>query len=361
MLLFKLGYVERDDLGVKIAEGNVLNIASCYIYDSLWTSVASSLNFVPKADVIEPRATVKVCVLGDNRVGKSSFVWRLSGLKVPGSDEVEKGVENVKKADSVVIGGFCKKRSNRTAAFATASSAVAEKGSDVLHAAPTTVKHLKGKYYLSISSVPLEVSQTWIARNIVSCDLVVLMFECGHVESLETVLELEKLLPPNIPRIFLASKSDLLPVSRSVASAVGNAEDDITRRHEIVLQKITLHLQEEGLLPVQMLSSTTGDGICSTVASIASIMEDPETAIPVKHRRQQTTSSWLSTKSVAVVAAAVGIMAMTLIIRYNKDLKAWIKDLMHSNKGRKIVSPMNFNVSNYFLSEFQSHKRIETI
>mmetsp|Transcript_11413 Transcript_11413/g.18714 ORF Transcript_11413/g.18714 Transcript_11413/m.18714 type:complete len:882 (-) Transcript_11413:302-2947(-) len=119
VLLFQLGYVERQDLGLVVTAGTVLDVQHClrahrqYVksspfYRTLWLS--------PVPQVPAARGVLQVAVLGGNGAGKSSFVWRLSGLRAPGlgARDVEMGADylhRVKYNDTIVVGGFPQRRS----------------------------------------------------------------------------------------------------------------------------------------------------------------------------------------------------------------------------------------------------------
>ena len=61
-------------------------------------------------DIIYPRQILKVTIIGDNGVGKSSLIWSLSGLRPPGIGLVEMSVNYEKYTDSIVVGGSLIKR-----------------------------------------------------------------------------------------------------------------------------------------------------------------------------------------------------------------------------------------------------------
>lgn len=194
-----------------------------------------------------------------DEAGKSSFVWNLSGLRAPGSfdKDVEKGIEYPKSEDSIVVGGFfCYRTEERSSNGIDKSEHLVDPSpvlSSSTHSVETTERtppygdlnssghdkerndgnkagkrvslsmgengDLTGKGtttspsqrpFVCIAAVPYQFAADWLAHNRDACDLVVLMYQCGDEGSLRQAMELEKRLGPDVPRLFVASKSDLV-------------------------------------------------------------------------------------------------------------------------------------------------------
>ena len=240
---------------------------------------------------------MKVAILGDNGVGKSSFVWQMSGLRPPGvtldEEIIERPLDYPKPLETIVIGGCSRPLTNNHHHH---------------HDHEQPPQSLTDPYFLSLAAVPLEHSSIWLTHHLASCDLIVFMFQCGESETLTTVLELEKrFLPKHIPRVFLGSKIDLFMKDKAaVASSGGNLLSlnssrtnnnnnsgevvqagntdvlvhDLQREHEEILQQIALHTQETSLPPALFISTFDSTGIQESVQLMQEIFACPEVAIP---------------------------------------------------------------------------------
>lgn len=71
---------------------------------------------------------------------------------------------------------------------------------------------LSSPFYVYVSAIPFHFVSDWLMQQQLqrdSVDLFILMYQCGDESSGATALNLEKLLPPEAPRLFIGSKSDL--------------------------------------------------------------------------------------------------------------------------------------------------------
>eukprot|EP00601_Ochromonadales_sp_CCMP2298_P020292 CAMPEP_0173324208 /NCGR_PEP_ID=MMETSP1143-20121109/30931_1 /TAXON_ID=483371 /ORGANISM="non described non described, Strain CCMP2298" /LENGTH=750 /DNA_ID=CAMNT_0014268231 /DNA_START=156 /DNA_END=2408 /DNA_ORIENTATION=+ len=320
-LLFKLGYVEREDLGVLASAGPLLRVQQQVLahqkysfYDSLWLR--------PMVDLPPRRDVLQVCVLGDNGVGKSSFVWRLSGLRAPGiGGDVELGVDYSKYNDCIVVGGCSQRLADVLSSRGVASpisgsvkkwgepSGKAKQQAEAVRAEQDEVLRLavSDTYHLSIAAVPLDHVETWLAQCAAGCDLVLLMFQCADLESLRTAIALEERLPKDVPR-----------------------REQVLAEHEAVLEAALLHTQEQQLPAPQLLSTLTGEGLPAAYEQMVEVATDPHRGLPRASRAPRKSGVSISTLR---ILSAVGIFSLSVVmLRYNKEVKDWIRQVCDSTR-----------------------------
>ena len=388
MLLFKLGYVERVDFGITVSSGSMLRVqkqALLALPRAVTAASPRAVDFnisrpwfaLTSTKVTAParRSTLQICILGDNGVGKSSFVWNTTGLRAPGiGGDVEMGADYAKYSDSVVVGG-CALRLDEVLAMSqqrnapSRSSAAAEAHKILLSAV------LPPTFYASVAAVPLEHVEKWLERSAASCDLVVLMFQCASAASLRTAMALESKLPTTVPRLYIATKTDtILSIEtgtggsggssggvgtpgggagggvfvpgRSAHSSSGSLksgggggggsgggeygnDSKVSREqrqaaHEAVLQTATLHISDNNLPPLALISTLTGDGMTDARSLIVDVATDPIKGMPRKNVK--VGQSFMPSLKV-VVATVAAISVTTLLAVYNKEVKDWINKL----------------------------------
>jgi hypothetical protein len=157
------------------------------------------------------------------------------------------------------------------------------------------------------------------------------------------VLQLERELPLRIPRIFIGTKADLLynqsyssgfidPNSHQASMAIGMQHmKELRQTHEMVLQTIALHLQEEELPPVILTSSSTNTGVPETLDLVRAIIHDPTIAIPVKSKKIKTTNYQTP---IIIVSSVVGVVSLSyLAIKYNQEMRHALHNAVDSAKG----------------------------
>lgn len=340
ILLFKLGYAERGngDYGIIPSAGVVVDVIPKFArrrsqFAVFYRRVIATLiggksrqNASFKAQTeLHPKQVVRVCILGDNSVGKSSFVWHVSGLTPPGSlsssrnNILERGAEYEKPIETIVIGG-CAQTASAIQPAANTAAAV--------------VEHLTSpSYLLSLSAIPLEHVKKWSTKSLSSCDIAILMFQCGDANSLQLAYELEEMLPTKLPRIFLGSKVDFFvsPKSNVNVSLLNSSKMHVDKleMHEKVLQDVTLHLMENDL-PNVILTSTQDEGIAITDALqlIHNVLQAPLTAIPLKHRPRPLKFYQQPSTAIAISAAigVASVAAMFLVSSSSyKEVKEWFE------------------------------------
>jgi hypothetical protein len=299
-----------------------------------------------------PRRTIRVCILGDNRVGKSSFVWHVSGLRPPGLDaDLEVGTDYRKPIDHIVVGG-CQQTSMRSPALSqvqhnTSSSLLvsgtgsAPAGATVMGTSSTTAAtllavtlapHLTSRYFISFTAIPLDHYQRWKAKGLPLCDAAILMFQCGSVDSLDIAMNMEQSLPLDLPRIFVGSKADLIRSSRVLSSHSPKSQpSELEDGHRIVMDKINAYTQSEGLAKVTLVSTMEEtQGITETLDNLRSVVVTPEWGLPIANRRalQKKPQKLLDDPRV-LISTAVGFMSLTaLLVYYRKEVNDWMSSLM---------------------------------
>jgi hypothetical protein len=263
------------------------------------------------------RSVLKVCILGGNSVGKSAFVWHVSGLRAPGIEDVEIGANNTKFQDTVVIGGFY--RSNDQGNNSKRLRMENNSSSDGI---------LADSCFAVVHAVPLHKEKDWLDTNILSCDVVVLMYQCGDEESLETAIRIEKTLPTRVPRLFFASKYDTVVTKVALDSQRGgrnqsHAETENNaqlQRHVDVYRQASKYVQERQLPAIQQLSVVTGEGVSAACSMLFEVAAEPERALPVTEKKvlaNQRFSRGLFTG----LTIALGVVSVSLIVRYNKEIR----------------------------------------
>lgn len=373
ILLHKLGYVFRADYGLQVSEGPVYSL-----YRRLHKKPERSWRMFFYKDVPAlplPRRSIKVCVLGDNNVGKSSFVWHVSGLRPPGTNEdVELGTDYPKPVDNIVIGG-CRQTSVRpsslsmhlpttgaipqntsaTASFnvggamngSGATMAVTTPATTAAMVSVTLAPHLTSPYFISFFAIPVEHYDHWVVKGVSNCDVAIVMFQCGSLESLDMALDIEQALPIDLPRIFVGTKLDLVRPVRSSPSTINspsntskiNEMDDaeiqpkqiLLAEHSKVMDKITAYTQAEGLPKVTLISTVEEtQGISDTLDNLRSVLVTPEWGLPLTNRRalHKKPSSLLENPRF-LISTTIGFVSLTAaLVFYRKEVKDWMNSLI---------------------------------
>jgi len=374
-LLFRLGYVDHQDYGIVPSSSTLLNVANQYALQKQSPSSSSSSSSssfsissfffsTPIKDYL-PRQMMNIYVLGDNRIGKSSFVFAMSGLRTPGGgnyhEDIEKGIEYAKPIEAIVTGGYTDRIGrNNTSSSATAlttnsttnntnnryyhtSTTSSSSSSSTGYATHSLLSPVTFPYYLSITAIPLDYFNIWLEQCVSNCDLVLLMYQCDDMKSLQTVLDMEKSLPLTIPRVYLANKIDLLHQPQN--SMLSN-----NPAYERVLQKISLHTQDQQLLPVLPISIMTNEGMTETIQAIQTIVQQPQLAIPKKENPYHHIP-YYQQPIVYLSAAAISMISLSvMIVKYNQEIQTWVRDMMET-----VIFPITNNwLSNMKLLVFPS-------
>lgn len=360
--MHKLGYVFRADFGLQVSEGPVFSL-----YRKLHQKPVSSwktLLYKEIPPLLLPRRTIRVCILGDNRVGKSSFVWHVSGLRPPGVDaDVEVGTNYPKPMDHIVVGG-CRQSSMRSSTLSqlqnntsfSPGAVSAPVGTMIGNssvaaaamAAVTLAPHLTSPYFISFSAIPMDHYQRWMMNGLPNCDAAILMFQCGSMDSLDAALDIEQSLPLDLPRIFVGTKADLVRSSRIVSpNSPKSRLSGLEEQHRRVMDKIYAYTQSEGLAKVTLVSTMEEtQGIAETLDSLRSIVVNPEWGLPMGNRKalQKKPRMFLENPRI-LISTAVGFVSLTaLLVYYRKEVKDWMSSLMIQTRElmSKWIGPVGF-------------------
>lgn len=285
VLLHKLGYVERADLGLVASGGTCLQLRDkCAATPPMRWWPGSGTTALPR-----PRGTARVCVLGGNGVGKSSLVWYASGLNPSEASG--------KACEAIVVG-----------------SSLMALGDD--SGSGGEYPHLCDPLCVVLAAVPMDHVQRWCTAHLLSCDVALLVFQVGDMASLQTALELERALPDHLPRIFVAHKADLL------AHRPG-----LLQKHESVLESAQLHVRDNDLPAVLCTSTASGEGMAEVLAAVRQAVLVPETAQPRRYVPQQ--QAWVSSRSLGLLAlGALSLSAGFYAFRRNEQIKAALTGLL---------------------------------
>ena len=163
--------------------------------------------------------------------------------------------------------------------------------------------HLTSPVSIIATAIPELYAFAWMARHGTSCDAIMIVFEGGSLESFQSAIKFEEVVPESVPRFYVATKSDL-GEHRGKTSA-GNAM--------AVARVVDEYLAEHGLPPLLVVSSVTGEGMDVLLSSILDLSaQRGETGIPLGIRRKRESEAFNRTvfKVTLVVAAVVGIGAL---------------------------------------------------
>lgn len=377
VLLFKLGYVERDDLGVVPSSGPMQSVLSQAAAASAEPSFIRRLISSRRPEAPTARSVLQVCVLGDDGVGKSSFVWQVTGMRAPGLvGDTDLGVQYAKFSEAILVGGWTEHHQHQHHVSGTQRPPTPQPQSLSGTGSGTNLTHLPIRanvpggvgstsdagahnkaplrsvltdpYQVSVTAVPLAQVEAWLETSVKSCDLVVLMFQCANVKSLSTAIILDAKLPPQVPRIFLASKSDTVPSPQvlslgahspsSQRGEFGNqtraTRESMKAMHEKVLQEAASHLQARGLPPLALLSTLTGDGVVDAQHLIVDVATCPERGLP---KDKPKAASGISVTASTVLwatglVASLGGLSVWLLWTYNPKARDWINEWLANTK-----------------------------
>lgn len=233
VLLYRLGYADQSDLGIQVNEGRLSN------------------SFNRKA--ISNRTVLHVCVLGDVGVGKTSFLRALSGLNRSSTDilsETGSSSGDLENKSGVFMHGSCYRYISGHSSSSSSSSIV-----------------LNNTVYIVATEVPFKEASTWLQGHGESYDAVVLLFN-DIIISFETAKQLEALIPENVPRLYYANIFDQEKQLSASSSTNAGAK----------------YVTENELMPLQLISTKTGEGISEAITALTNVISCPELGIPKSQR-----------------------------------------------------------------------------
>jgi GTPase SAR1 family protein len=397
-----------------------------------------------------PRKLIRIGILGDRGVGKQSFIWRVTGLTPPGSISltssmmtvesslsIERGAgDYAKPIDSVLFGGCMQSlqthsnhnnnnnnhnsnnisNNNNTInnsynhLIATAVTSFSHYATTTLSTLTTTTpttpttntsntssttQHIASEYFLAMMALPLDEFQRDATQYLQVCDLIILMFQCGNQDSLNTVYLVEEQLPQDLPRIYIGSKSDLVVSSTSTTMTTTNAVPITTtsptnlpttpsiksvsqskttspaalpslplpqpqevinvEEHERILQQLQHHLQEQHVSTSILLTSTIETStLPDTLQRLQEIIIHPQLAIPNIQEESSSSQASLSSStststsssatthlattftsppSVAILSATLGIASLAVaFVYYKQEVREWMDFMVKTSK-----------------------------
>lgn len=144
--------------------------------------------------------------------------------------------------------------------------------------------------------------------------------EDNRSNSLQAAIQLESLLPPSLPRIYVGNRSDLLESKTTVqcirttgwnrgSKSVGAGDDGAQK----ALQPAFEHISKHQLPPLIFVSPLSGEGIGELRNEIFKVTAHPHLGIPAGHRRKERNNKfvWVAGRvmcavvTVALIATAV--------------------------------------------------------
>ena len=284
VLLYRLGYADQSDLGIQVNEGRLSN------------------NYNRKT--ISNRSVLHVCVLGDVGVGKTSFLRALSGLNKSGTDDslsesmISNNSDILESKSGVFMHGSCYRYiTGHSSSSSSSSSSIV----------------LNNTVYIVATEVPFKEAANWLQGHGESYDAVVLLFNDIMI-SFETAKQLEALIPENVPRLYFANIFD--QEKHISASSSANAG--------------TKYVTENELVPLQTISTKTGDGISEAITALTDVISCPELGIP-KSQRDAKIRKVFRTRLFYTISAlgAISLVATATVIylRKNEDINTKISNL----------------------------------
>jgi len=283
-LLYRLGYADQIDLGIQVSDGRL-----------------SSNSFNRKT--ISNRSVLHICVLGDVGVGKTSFLHCLSGLNKKykednlSDDRTLTSItssEILENKSGIIMHGSCYRyitghSSEQYSSFTQSSNIV-----------------LNNTVYIVATEVPFKEATNWLQGHGDSYDAIVLLFN-DIIITFETAKKLELLIPENVPRLYLANVFDQEKHLSSNSSVNAGSK----------------YVSENELMPLQIISTKTGDGISDAITSLTDVITYPELGIP-KSQRDAKVRKLFRTRLFYTVSAlgALSLIATgsILYLRKNEEL-----------------------------------------
>lgn len=173
-------------------------------------------------------------------------------------------------------------------------------GSRQFSFAPLSVPHAKFQSPVTIvtTSVPELCLFSWMVRHGQSCDVVVLTFDLGSLDSFQSAMRFEQLVPELVPRLYVGTKGDQQSASGDDKSGARSAAE--------------AHLALHELPRLLVVSSASGAGVHELQRCIVELASAPWLGIPVSTRKKQTKQVLALRVGVGVallgIAVAVGII-----------------------------------------------------
>lgn len=252
-LLFEIGYVDRIDSGIL---------------------VRTTLRPIPRLPVLglarngNDLSNLCVCVAGSYGVGKSSLVWQLSGM----------------------VGAY---QRGETETLMTGSSHINVRNSlmqDVIW------------YEQSPTSGSTHASGMRL-ESVLNSDMTLILVDVSASISIEFAIELDRRLPGHLPRLFVATKADVISHSELPC----DCSDADSRSY----QELVGHLISNGYPKLLWVSGLTGQGVDELCVAVTQMALRPDRAIPTSSKRWSEEFYF-----VLGVGVSIAVALSTLVIRY---------------------------------------------
>ena len=173
---------------------------------------------------------------------------------------------------------------------------------------------LNNTVYIVATEVPFKEAANWLQGHGESYDAVVLLFNDIMI-SFETAKQLEALIPENVPRLYFANIFDQ-DKHLSASNAAG-----------------TKYVTENELMPLQTISTKTGDGINEAITALTDVIACPELGIP-KSQRDAIIRKVFRTR-LFYTLSALGVVSLVttatiIYLRKNEDIKIRLSNIWKS-------------------------------
>lgn len=257
-LLFEIGFVDRVDSGVLTRQTLRPGI-------QLLRSYSSSADF--------SACNLCVSVAGSRGVGKSALVQLLSGMKgLSSRTEESESLTTVSSRISV--------RGRRVTDIIWFEQSIAVKA-DVCDDPES------GDYY--------EV------KSILGSDVTVILVDVNSESSIQFALDLDKTLPSNRPRLFVATQAD-----KYRRSATSDSEIE-----SIPLKSLVDYIAENKYLELLWVSGLTGEGVDRLCSTIVQAADRPDSAVPLNSRQRSHELYWM-----LGIGFSFAVILSSLFVRY---------------------------------------------
>mmetsp|Transcript_29111 Transcript_29111/g.27901 ORF Transcript_29111/g.27901 Transcript_29111/m.27901 type:complete len:843 (-) Transcript_29111:134-2662(-) len=326
-LLYRLGYIEREDLGLSITSRQP------YSYHT------------------DPRSVIHVCLLGAAGVGKADIVRVMSGLT--GGDVVGLEAMMTSNVDMREVANKYPSHVLQRGYDCDFSNENGNKSLFIHGSCSTNLISKSGNINLNprvdivFTAVPYDLTTQWFEdKGYSTYDLAIMVLKCSgssrsddeeegtiltddenilnhEVEKVPSVVEpkdsplgkestnkaeidinstdvqekisdlllvaqqLEALLPAHIPRVYVTNQSDLTGAIEDSLSSSFKCRGETMQDNELQVITVEEYLQSHQLHPLLRVSSVTGEGIDDLKQTILHIVSNPDLGIPFSLRKKK--------------------------------------------------------------------------
>lgn len=175
------------------------------------------------------------------------------------------------------------------------------------------------------TAVPLEMSKSWINQHGKACDIAILMFDCDNIDSIHDAIAIEDLLPSELPRVYVANKSEHSYLTSTVheLQTTSTSQESCSNDRATAVSIATTHIMDEDLSNLIFLSVTNTKLVDDALMAAVRVVGRPEKGIPKKYRRKPGSSYFWTILSATTLCTVVCI---PLALGYFKDKKSSSND-----------------------------------